>query len=66
MMYANLKAEMLKRGISVDQMSVLLKIQKKKLLEILDEDQPLTLNQAQILLHLFPDLSATYLFEKNE
>jgi len=63
-MYANLKAEMLKRGISLDQMSVLLMIQKKKLLDILDGDQPLTLNQAQILLHLFPDLSATYLFER--
>lgn len=63
-MYANLKAEMTKRGISLEQMAVMLKIPKKRLVESLDGDRPLTLMQAQILLRMFPELSANYLFDK--
>ena len=65
-MYANLKAAMAVKGVSIDTLANLLKIHRNTISNKLDGDNEFTYGQAEMIQEtMFPEYNARYLFHRD-
>ena len=66
-MYDNLKAEMGKKGISIDAMARLLGVHRNTIQNKLEGESEFTIGQAEIISEtMFPEFTIKYLFHRKE
>lgn len=64
-MYDNLKAEMAKKGITIDALARLLGVHRNTIQNKLDGDSEFTIGQAEVISEtMFPEFTIKYLFHR--